>query len=493
MRLRHLVLGLLTVAFAACSPNSTNAPGGGVTPFTVAVFNGNLQSSLAGATLVTPLTVVVTDANGTPVSGAQVNWLIASGGGSVSPTTSTTDANGRASTIFTLGSTVGTQTVSAATANASTGVTFSATAAANVPVSAPLLIASVPTPTGATYDHDTFVRDGLAFAFMWNAGVRIYDVGNGVSGGSPANPILVGSLITNTNGVPGGAQVHNGWWFHNPVTGQNKYLFIGQEGSCGAIGSCSIGDIHIVDVSNLAAPIEVGFIHIAGAGTHNFWMDEANQTLYAAYYNAGVVKIDVSGTLSGDMSSRITKQVQPGGAGNTYIWGVMLSNGTLYATDMLSGFWALDPATLATKGGGNNVPERYGSDQWVFGQYAYSGGWGTRGGVRGNAVKIWSLNASGAPTLADSIIVPNVTTISDVAVTPDGKMLVITAEGGSGNGLYVYNRTNPVRPALVGSYLVSQGLHTGEVAVINGRTYVFAARDPGQQQMDIFDITGLVP
>ena len=175
------------------------------------------------------------------------------------------------------------------------------------------------------------------------------------------------------------------------------------------------------------------------------------------------------------MSSRITRQVQPGGAGNTYVWGVMLSGGTLYATDMMSGFWALDPITLATKGGGNNVPERYGSDQWVYGQYAYSGTWGTRG-VPGNAVKIWALDASGVPTLADSIIVPNVTTISDVAVTPDGKMLVFTAEGGAGQGLYVYNRTNPPKPVLAGSYQRRQGEHTGEVAVINGRTYVFAAR-----------------
>jgi hypothetical protein len=490
MRSRCTVFGLLAAAFAACSSNGATT-GGGVTPYVVAVFNGNLQSSLTGSTLITPLTVVVTDANGAPVSGVQVTWVVASGGGSVVPTVSATDVNGHASTILTLGSTVGTQTVSAATAKAATGVTFSETAASNVPVSSPQLIASVPVPTGATYDHDTFVRDGLAFAFMWNAGVRIYDVGNGISGGSPANPVLVGSLITNTDGVAGGVQIHNGWWFHNPVTGQNKYLFLGQEGP-GSIGSSSQGDIHIVDVSNVAAPAEVGFIHIAGAGTHNFWMDEANQLLYAAYYNAGVVKIDVSGTLSGDMSSRIVRQVQPGGAGNTYVWGVMISNGTLYATDMKSGFWALDPVTLATKGGGNNVPERYGSDQWVFGQYAYSGTWGNRG-VPGNAVKIWALDANGIPTLADSIIVPNVTTISDVAVTPDGKMLVITTEGGAGNGLYVYDRANPVKPTPAGSYLVSQGLHTGAVAVINERTYVFAARDPGRQEMDIFDITGLVP
>jgi hypothetical protein len=458
-------------------------------PYTVAVFAGSGQSSTPNATLVTPLAVTVTDQSGHPVAGIGVTWAIATGGGSVAPTTSNTDASGHASTIFTLGPADGSQSVRAVV-SAGTDTAILVATAGNTSQSVPLLIASVPTPSGATFDHDTYVRDGLAFAFMWNAGVRIYDVGNGMKGGSPANPVLVGSLITNLNGVSS-PDVHNGWWFHNPVTGENKYLFIGQEGP-GAVGASSSGDIHIVDVSNLAAPVEVGFIHIPGAGTHNFWMDEANQTLYAAYYNAGVVKIDVSGTLSGDMSSRVVKQVQPGGAGNTYVWGVMLANGTLYATDMLSGFWALDPNTLATKGGGNNVPERFGSDQWVFGSYAYSGTWGARSTL-GNAVKVWSLDGNGVPTLADSIIIPNITTISDVAVTPDGKALVITAEGGSGNGLYVFDRSNPLQPTLAGMYPVAVGLHTGEVAVINGRTYVFAARDPSQQEMDIFDITGVVP
>jgi hypothetical protein len=493
MRLPQLALVALVAAGSACSSSSNTTPGGPTGPYVVAVFNGNGQTAPASAVLATPLTVTVADSQGGAAAGVPVTWAVVSGGGMVSPATSTTNGSGRASTVFTLGPSAGSQSVSAAVAPATPAVTFTATAANPTPVIT--LIASVPVPAGTTYDHDTFVRDGLAFAFMWNAGVRIYDVGNGMAGGSPTNPKLVGSIVTDSNGVPGGPQVHNGWWFHNPVTGQNKYLFVGQEGACGSIGSCSIGDIHIVDVSNLAAPVEVGFIHIPGAGTHNFWMDEANQTLYAAYYNAGVVKIDVSGTLSGDMSNRIVKQVQPGGPGNTYVWGVMLANGTLYATDMLSGFWALDPATLATKGGGNNVPERYGSDQWVTGQVAYSGTWvGPRpGGARGNAVKIWSLGANGAPTLADSLIIPNITTVSDVAVTADGKALVITAEGGPGNGLYVFDRSNPLKPVLAGWYPVAAGLHTGEVAVINGRTYVFAARDPGQQQMNIFDITGVVP
>jgi hypothetical protein len=201
------------------------------------------------------------------------------------------------------------------------------------------LVATVPVP--ADYGiHDTFVRDGLVFAFAWNTGVIIYDVGNGIRGGSPSSPVEVSRLVTNESGVGGGPSVHNGWWFHNPVTGEKRYLFIGQEGN-GVIGSQSSGDIHVVDISDLNNPQEVASFHLNGAGTHNFWMDEQRQILYAAFYNAGVIALDVSGKLSGDLSGRLLSQLKPGGAGNTYTWGVQLANGYLYASDMLSGFWQL--------------------------------------------------------------------------------------------------------------------------------------------------------
>jgi hypothetical protein len=200
-------------------------------------------------------------------------------------------------------------------------------------------VATVPVP--AHYGiHDTYVRDGLAFVFAWNTGVIIYDVGNGMKGGSPSSPVEVSRIVTGQNGVSAGPSVHNGWWFHNPVTGEKRYLFVGQEGP-GVIGSESSGDIHVVDVSDLTNPHEVAFFHLDGAGTHNFWMDESRQILYAAYYNAGVIALDVSGTLSGDLSNRLLSQVRPGGAGNTFTWGVQLANGWLYAIDMLSGLWQL--------------------------------------------------------------------------------------------------------------------------------------------------------
>ena len=353
------------------------------------------------------------------------------------------------------------------------------------------LLATVPIPENYGI-HDTYVRDGLAFVAAWNTGLRIYDVGNGRKGGAPCNPRLVSTIVTSANGVEGGPAVHNSWWFHNPVTQEKRYLFVGQEGPS-SLGTFASGDIHIVDVSNLDAPVEVGFIRVPGAGTHNFWMDESRQVLYAAYYNGGVVAVNVAGTLAGDMSSRIIAQARPGGAGNTYVWGVMLAGSTLFATDMLSGLWALDPLTLATKGGGTNMPERFASDLWISGSWAYSGSWGVRSGVRGNAIKIWSLSSSGVPTIADSGIIANVGTVSDVAVTPDGKTLVATTENGFGAGLYLYDLTDPKRPTFISHVGVGQGLHTGEVEVIDGKTYVFGARNPSNPALMIFDITDIRP
>jgi hypothetical protein len=205
---------------------------------------------------------------------------------------------------------------------------------------APALVAREPFPERDYGIHDTFVRDGIAFAFVWNTGVVIYDVGNGIRAGSPSAPVEISRLVTSANGICCGPSVHNGWWFHNPVTTERRYLFIGQEGAA-TIGSRSSGDIHVVDVSDLGQPREVAFFHLNGAGTHNFWMDEERQILYAAYYNAGVVALDVSGTLAGNLSGRLLSQVKPGGAGNTFTWGVQLANGFLYAIDMLSGFWQL--------------------------------------------------------------------------------------------------------------------------------------------------------
>jgi hypothetical protein len=353
------------------------------------------------------------------------------------------------------------------------------------------VIAIVPVPSNYGI-HDTFVRDGLVFACLWNTGVVIYDVGNGAVGGTPANPLPIDTVRTGDNGVPGGRQSHNVWWFHNPVTSERRYLFVGQEGP-GRIGGEASGDIHVMDVSDLTNPTQVGSYRMAGAGTHNFWMDEAGQVLYAAYYNGGVVALDVSGTLSGDLAGRELARVQPGGSSATYTWGVQLgSNGFVYAADMVSGVWQLQHSgtSLTAVGGGNNVPDRLTSDLWVHGDHVYTGTWGSRGGNVGNTVKIWQLDAGGAPRLVDSIVVSGISTVSDIQVSDDGALLVFSAEGGPSHGLHVYDLTDPEQPAFLWQS-AAMSLHTATIADMNGRRYVFAAKNPGNPAMVVFDITDL--
>src|SRR5213079_2015493 len=60
--------------------------------------SGDNLSGQVGSTLATPHEVLVTDARGNPVSGVRVDWQAATGGGSVNPTSSTTDVNGQATT-----------------------------------------------------------------------------------------------------------------------------------------------------------------------------------------------------------------------------------------------------------------------------------------------------------------------------------------------------------------------------------------------------------
>jgi hypothetical protein len=471
-------LVLLVGLVGACGGDGGTSP----SELTISAHAGRNQNGPASAPLPQALAALVRNASGDPVAGQTVSWTTTDG--SVDPASSTTDESGVAATAWRLGSTTGVQEVRASLASGD-GPPVSFTATAGAPVPAPPLVATfeVPLNYGA---HDTYVRDGVAFLCAWNTGLIILDVGGGGHGGSPASPVELGRVVTSDNGVAGGAQVHNAWWFHNPVSGENRYVFVGQEGP-GAAGTSAQGDIHVVDASDLTTPQEVAFFHlgpVAGAstGTHNFWMDEPAQILYAAYYNGGVIALDVSGTLSGDLSSRLIANLQPGGAGATYVWGVQLYHGDLYASDMLTGLWQLrlnrSAGSFTVVSGGNNVPERFGADLWLAGGYAYTGTWGSvpRGVNSGNQVKVWRLSSSGAPTLANAVSIAGAGTVGDNEVSADGKYLLAVTERGrdEAKGLYVYRLADPASPALVAFVRVpgvgnqGGGLHTGTFADIGG-------------------------
>jgi len=180
--------------------------------------------------------------------------------------------------------------------------------------------------------HDVYVRDGLAFVSHWNAGLVILDVGNGAAGGSPQAPVELGRVETS------GGQTHNAWYW--PA---GKYAFVGEE------DFSTPGIMHVVDVSDLTNPREVATFSVSGTTPHNFWLDEASETLYLAWYENGVYALDVSGELLGklDRQGRVLASTRydglggcPGGSG-TCTWAPQWHNGTLWAADLNSGLWAL--------------------------------------------------------------------------------------------------------------------------------------------------------
>ncbi|MFL5613438.1 MAG: LVIVD repeat-containing protein [Gemmatimonadaceae bacterium] len=206
-------------------------------------------------------------------------------------------------------------------------------------------------PTTAPFAHDTFLRDGLLFVALWNAGIEIWDLGGGGHGGTPSAPVVIGSVATL------GGDAHNIWWLRDVMSG-SRYAFVGEESAPAQLGVSSAGDIHVLDVSDLTHPREVAFYHVPGAGTHNFSVDETNGILYAAYYNAGVRALDVRGDLEtcapaqqvvtgalvrcdlAAMGREVGKGLS-GGAPPVYVWGVQYVQGQLYASDMLNGLWKL--------------------------------------------------------------------------------------------------------------------------------------------------------
>jgi len=98
----------------------------------VSIIAGNNQTGPVSTELPQALVVEVRDAQNNAVPGVAVTWVIGIGAGSVTPSTSSTDASGQSSAAWTLGPAAGTNTVSAVVSGI--GVAgFTATATAGAP------------------------------------------------------------------------------------------------------------------------------------------------------------------------------------------------------------------------------------------------------------------------------------------------------------------------------------------------------------------------
>jgi adhesin/invasin len=126
---------------------------------TIEINNGNNQVGNAGQPLASPFAVLVKE-NGTAKAGETVTWAATTGGGSVNPGTSQTDATGIATTVLTAGDDSVVQRVTAA-ARSGTLQTFTATA--RIQGATQIAVSSGSPHTGdsvlSTYPISVLVRD----------------------------------------------------------------------------------------------------------------------------------------------------------------------------------------------------------------------------------------------------------------------------------------------------------------------------------------------
>jgi hypothetical protein len=83
----------------------------------IVVASGGDQNGVVGTALAQPIVVEVRAFDNLPVSGVPITFAVTAGGGSITTTNATTDANGRASTSLTLGTVAGGNSVTATVAN----------------------------------------------------------------------------------------------------------------------------------------------------------------------------------------------------------------------------------------------------------------------------------------------------------------------------------------------------------------------------------------
>jgi hypothetical protein len=140
------------------------------------------------------------------------------------------------------------------------------------------------------------------------------------------------------------------------------------------------------------------------------------------------------------------------------------------------------------------VPDRFTSELWVQGGYAYTGTWGQRGTQRGNVLNVWSVQGA-APALVRGVtFAPGVTTLGDVqAVEYGGRRLLVVATELSPNGsLQIFDLADPASPRLLSVFVPSgtaNGVHTAEIARVGDRLYAFLSIDPAPARLVVADLS----
>jgi plastocyanin len=154
---------------AGGSPVAFSATASAGAAASMAATGGGGQTGSIGSALATPLQVRVVDQFGNGVAGVTVGWAVTSGGGSVAPATSVSDATGSATATQTVPATAGAATVTA-TATGLPAATFTNTAVTSTGTATVQLMNSQFQPSTLTVSAGTLVT------FEWNDGATQHTI-----------------------------------------------------------------------------------------------------------------------------------------------------------------------------------------------------------------------------------------------------------------------------------------------------------------------------
>ncbi len=193
---------------------------------------------------------------------------------------------------------------------------------------------------------------------------------------------------------------------------------------------------------------------------------------------------DASGTVVSEPS--LTWSVEPSSAGlitdEGEFVGYASSSATIVAsTNGVSDALAVTIDARALSGSfelvGRGIEvDRFTSDLWVHGNYAYTGTWNVRGLGLGNTLFVWDISTPATPARTDSVKIDAIT-VNDVKVRADGAIAVITHENsGDGlNGITLLDLADPAHPTVITRY--TDGLEAGVHNVWVEGNFVYAALD----------------
>ena len=191
--------------------------------------------------------------------------------------------------------------------------------------------------------HDVWVEDGIAYSSNWGDGIHMVDVGNGIAGGSPSNPVKISSYAypNKANHAAFPYKSKTGKFY---VIGGDEIFPYGLNTGKGGVNMAG-GYLHVIDFTDTDNPEEVARFEIPYAGSHNYWIED--DILYVAFYNAGVRVVDLSGELMGDLRAQgreiawiIPNDANGYSANAPFTWGAQLHKGHIFYSDWNSGLWS---------------------------------------------------------------------------------------------------------------------------------------------------------